>query len=60
MGKNRKEARRMRKQRRYSIDKRITGFFLGLFIVAAGLATYYFFSFANAYYDNGPGSRKIP
>jgi hypothetical protein len=43
----------MRKQKRYSIDKRVTGFFLGLFIVAAGLATYYFFSFADAYYDNG-------
>ena len=43
----------MRKQRRYSIDKRVTSFFLGLFIVAAGLATYYFFSFADAYYDNG-------
>ena len=46
----------MRKQRRYSIDKRVTSFFLVLFIVAAGLATYYFFSFAGVYYDNGQRS----
>jgi len=42
----------MRRKRRYSINKRVTGFFLVLFIIAAGLAIYYFCSFAAAYYDN--------
>ena len=46
----------MRKRRRYSINKRVTAVFLVLFTVAAGLATYYFFSFAGAYYENGQRS----
>ena len=46
----------MRRPRRYSINKRVTAVFLLLFTVAAGLATYYFFSFASAYYEDGQHS----
>jgi len=46
----------MHKQKRYSINKRVTAFFLVLFIVAAGLAVYYFFSFTGVYYENGQRS----
>ena len=46
----------MRRPRRYSINKRVTAVFLLLFTVATGLATYYFFSFATAYYEDGQHS----
>ena len=46
----------MRKQKRYSINQRITAFFLVLFMVAAGLSTYYFLSFTGIYLDNGQKS----
>lgn len=46
----------MQKQKRYSINQRVTAFFLVLFIAAAGLSTYYFISFADIYYDNGQHS----
>lgn len=43
----------MRNKKKYSINQRVTGFFLILFIAAAVLSTYYFASFAGLHYDNG-------
>ena len=46
----------MGKRKQYSINKRVTAWFLLLFIAAAGLSTYYFLSFTGIYYDNGQQS----